>query len=130
MNNQQERRERIAAQVLASIIASDKGYTLRVDVDHAIRAADELIAELDRTSPQQTRSNQPETPAGWVIWEDGEDGLPIRDRKFWVAIHGYDVVPFATKAEAEAELSSWGAVRNYRVRRWPLDPSEDKEVQP
>lgn len=128
MTNQQERRERIAAQVLAGLTAANTGHTWAKDAEAAVLAADALIAELDRTSPPQ--SNQPETPEGWVIWDDGEDGLPIRDRKFWVAIHGYDVVPFATKAEAEAELSSWRTVLNYRVRRWPLDPSEDKEVQP
>lgn len=72
-NNQQDRRERIAAQVLASIIASDMGYPSSGDVEHAIRRAfryaDALIAELDRTA---TPINQPEKPEGWVIWDDSD----------------------------------------------------------
>ena len=127
MTNQQDRRERIAAQVLAGMAACGSDCALQSEVQLAVRIADELIAELDRTAPQ---SNQPESPVGWVIWDDeDDDGRPIRDRQFWVDTNG--VEPFLSKKEAEDEMSSWRTDHNCRVRKWPLDPAEDKpEVQP
>lgn len=130
MTNQQDRRERIAAQLLAAIIASGRGYTLRVDaegytarvdVEHAVSTADALIAELDRTSPQQTPSNQPEKPEGWVICEAGY--VPVKDGIITIG------APFKSRDEAELALRDSGLDSNYYVRKWPLDPAEDKEVQ-
>ena len=122
MTNYQDRRERIAAQVLAGLTAANTGHTWAKDAEAAVLAADELIAELDRTSPPQ--SNQPESPDGWVVWDDiSGRKFPIRDSAGqWI----HRVHPWGNRAEAQAMADDLGC----RVRKWPLDPAEDKEVQP
>lgn len=119
MNNHQERRERIAAQVLAGLTVVNTGQTWAKDAEAAVVAADALIAELDRTA-QQPQSNQPESPEGWVIWDDSsERRYPIRDsRGQWI----HRVHPWHDRAEAQAVADDLGC----RVRKWPLDPAEDK----
>lgn len=125
MANKQERRERIAAQVLSGLAACGSDCTLAGEVQLAVRIADELIAELDRTAPLP-QSNQPEKPEGWVIWDDSHSVRPVRDRHRW---HAMSVEPFQSEAEAGQVLCRYGTDGGLRVRRWPLDPSEDKEVQ-
>ena len=121
MTNYQERRERIAAQVLAGMMAdpSVDGHPSEFAVS-AIEFADALIAELDRTAPQQMESNHPGSPEGWVVWDDFSDRrYPIRDSLGqWL----HRVHPWDNRAEAEAVADDLGC----RVRRWPLDPAEDK----
>ena len=117
-NNQQDRRERIAAQVMAGLAACGSDCTLASEVKLAVRIADDLIAELDRTAPS---SNQPEKPEGWVICEAGY--VPVKDGIITV------VAPFKSRDEAELALRDSGLDSNYYVRKWPLDPREDKEVQ-
>lgn len=124
MGNQQDRRERIAALVLAGIYAKAQGGTgldwFEHDAKTAVGAADALIAELDRTAP-----SKPEQPEGWVIWDDSDWEHPIQDQFLW---HGLRVEPFPTEAEARQALGQYSTDYGLRVRRWPLDPSEDKEV--
>ena len=50
MNNQQDRRERIAAQVLAGLAGVNMRATWEMDVAAAVKAADLLIDELDCTA--------------------------------------------------------------------------------
>lgn len=129
MNNHQGRRDRIAAQVLAGMMAdpSVDGHPNEFAVS-AIEFADALIAELDRTAPP---SNQPESPEGWVIWDDFEDVLPVLDQNRWHRPSTPYVVPFATRRDAVKALADLDASADYRVRKWPLDPAEDKpEVKP
>ena len=121
IDQQQERRERIAAQVLAGIVAGGSDLPWAVDVETAVRISDLLIAELDKTAPQPQSS---QSDSGWVVWNDEADRkYPIRDsRGQWL----HRVQPWDDRVEAQAVADYLGC----RVRRWPLDPAEDKEVQP
>ena len=129
MTNHQDRRERIAAQVLAAIYAAgDTGSEWYAkDAKTAVGAADALIAELDRAAPQQMESNHPGSPEGWVVWDDSDAERPIHDRHMWL---GLGVDPYESREEAEAYRRQYKDYK-LRVRRWPLDPAEDKpEVKP
>lgn len=120
MTNQQDRRERIAAQVLAAIYAA--GNTgpdwYAKDAETAVGAADALIAVLDRTA----KPSKPEQPEGWIVSDDERSIYPLRDDSGqWFR----PVKPWADFASAQEVAFSLGC----RVRKWPLDPAEDKEVQ-
>lgn len=118
MTNQQDRRERIAAQVLSGLAACGSDCTFASEVQLAVRIADDLIAELDRTA---SPSNHPVAPEGWVVWDDSSDRIyPIRDSAGqWF----HRIRPWCDHAEAQAMADDLGL----RVRRWPLDPAEDKD---
>lgn len=130
MDNQQARRERIAAQVLGGLAACGSDCTLASEVQLAVNIADALIAELDRTAP----SNPPVVPEGWVIWDDSDSERPVRCMNVWHKLrveswHGLPVRPFSSEEMARLHLDKFDATRKLRVRKWPLDPAEDKEVQ-